>query len=152
MLGKCSLENYQQSICNFFKVLVLIKLQLLQYNKDECVCMQSPLSYMTLCDPLVCSPPASSVHGVSQARILEWVAMPSSRGSSQPRDWTYVSCFSCIAGRFFTAESLGKTNRTKNKQPNNSIKKLAEDLNTRLQRRNTEDQEAHEKMLNIANY
>ena len=39
-----------------------------------------------LCDPVDCSPPASSVHGIVQARILEWVAMPTSRGSSQPRD------------------------------------------------------------------
>ena len=42
----------------------------------------------------------SSVHGILQGRILEWVAVPSSRGSSQPRDQTQVSC---IAGRFFTA-------------------------------------------------
>ena len=39
-----------------------------------------------------CSPPGSSVHGISQAKILEWVAISSSRGSSQPRDWTHVSC------------------------------------------------------------
>ena len=45
------------------------------------------------------SPPGSSVHGILQARILEWVAIPFSRGSSQPRDQTWVSC---IAGRFFT--------------------------------------------------
>ena len=49
--------------------------------------------------PTICSPPGSSVPGVSQARILEWVAMPSSRGSFAPRDQTQVSC---IAGRFFT--------------------------------------------------
>ena len=46
-----------------------------------------------------CSPSGSSVHGIPQARILEWVAVPSSRGSSQPRIWTQVSC---IAGSFFT--------------------------------------------------
>ena len=46
-----------------------------------------------------CSPPGFSVHGLLQARILEWVATSSSRGSSQPRDWTLVSC---IEGRFFT--------------------------------------------------
>ena len=40
-----------------------------------------------------CSPPGSSVHGILQARILEWVDMPSSRGSSQPRDRTHISCF-----------------------------------------------------------
>ena len=52
-----------------------------------------------------CSPPGSSVHGILQARILEWVAMPFSRGSSQPRDGTWISC---IAGRFFTTETPGK--------------------------------------------
>ena len=49
--------------------------------------------------------PVSSVHGIFQARILESVAVPSSRGSSQPRDWTRVSC---IAGRFFTTMPPGK--------------------------------------------
>ena len=53
-----------------------------------------------VCDPLDCCPPGSSVHGISQARILEWFAIPFSRGSSQPRAGTHVSC---IAGRFFTA-------------------------------------------------
>ena len=52
----------------------------------------------TLCDPMDCRPPISSVHGVSPGRILEWSAMPSSRGSSQPRDGTQVSH---TAGRFF---------------------------------------------------
>ena len=46
----------------------------------------------TLSDPLDCSPPGSFVHGILQARLLEWVAVPSSRGSSQPRDSTCVSC------------------------------------------------------------
>ena len=44
------------------------------------------------CDPTNCSPPDSSVHGFSQARILEWAAISSSRGSSQLRDWTHLSC------------------------------------------------------------
>ena len=57
----------------------------------------------------VCSPPGSSVHGILQARILEWVAISSSRGSSQHRDQTCVYHVSCIAGRFFTAEPLGKS-------------------------------------------
>ena len=48
----------------------------------------------TLCDPTDCSPPSSSVHGISQARILEWIPVPSFRGSSQPRDRTGVSCIS----------------------------------------------------------
>ena len=46
-----------------------------------------------------CSPPGCSVHGIFQARILQWVAIPFSRGSYWPRDWTQVSC---IAGWFFT--------------------------------------------------
>ena len=53
----------------------------------------------TLCDPTDCSPPGSSVHGILQAGILKWIAIPFSRGSSQPRDRSQVSC---IAGRFFT--------------------------------------------------
>ena len=51
------------------------------------------------CDPVDCSPPGSSVHGILQARILEWVAISFSRGSSQPRNRTWVSC---ISGRWFT--------------------------------------------------
>ena len=46
----------------------------------------------TLCDPVDCSPPGSSIHGILQARILEWVAISFSRGSSRPRDGTHVSC------------------------------------------------------------
>ena len=53
----------------------------------------------TLFDPMNCSPPRSSVHGIFQARIMEWVAIPFSRGSSRPRDQTRVSC---MTGRFFT--------------------------------------------------
>ena len=53
----------------------------------------------TLCNPMDCSPPGSSVHGTLQARILEWVAMPSSRASSRPRDQTCVSFISCIGRR-----------------------------------------------------
>ena len=52
---------------------------------------KSLLSCMTLCDSMNYSPSGSSVHGILQARILKWVAMPFSRGSSQPRDWTRVS-------------------------------------------------------------
>ena len=59
----------------------------------------------SLCDPMDYSLPGSSVCGILQARIREWVAVPSSRGSSQPRDRTHVFC---IAGRFFTTETSGK--------------------------------------------
>ena len=56
-------------------------------------------SCSTLCNPRDCSLPGSSVHGIFQARILEWVAILFCRGSSQPRNW---NCTSPIAGRFFT--------------------------------------------------
>ena len=56
----------------------------------------------TLCNPTDCSPPGPSVHGILQARILEWVAMPFSRGSSPPRDQTRVSSISCF-GSFTTS-------------------------------------------------
>ena len=62
----------------------------------------------TFCCSVDSSLPSSSVHGILQARILEWVAMTSSRGSSQHKDWTRVSCVFCIADRFFTAKPLGK--------------------------------------------
>ena len=64
-------------------------------------CMHAKLlqSCATLHNPMDCSPQGSSVHGIPQSRILEWVALPSSRRSSQPRDQTQ---FSRTEGRFFT--------------------------------------------------
>ena len=73
-----------------------------------CICVCSVMS--SLCDPIDYRPPGSSVHGIFQARITEWVAMPHSRGSSWPRDPTLVSCVSCI-GRwifFLTTKPPGK--------------------------------------------
>ena len=60
--------------------------------------VQSLQLCLTLCSPMDCSPPGSSVHGKSclQARLLGWVAMPSSRGSSAPRHWTHVSYVSYV--------------------------------------------------------
>ena len=63
------------------------------------LCAQS--SCLTLCDCMDCNPLGSSVHGISQVRVLEWVAISYSRGSSQPRDRSSVSCVSYIAGGFF---------------------------------------------------
>ena len=63
---------------------------------NVCVCAQSCL---TLCDSKDWSPPGSSVHGIFQAKILEWVAIPFSRGSFQPRDQIFTSCISCIGRR-----------------------------------------------------
>ena len=63
-----------------------------------CVCVCGSVMSDSL-QSIHCSPPGYSVHGILQARILEWVAIPFSKGFSQPRDWTWVSH---IAGRFFT--------------------------------------------------
>ena len=67
----------------------------LKKNESESEVAQSCL---TLCDPVDCSPPGLSIHGILQARILEWVTISFSRGSSQPRDQTRVSR---IGGRRF---------------------------------------------------
>ena len=72
-----------------------------QSSSGWCVCLVTKLC-PTLCDPMDCSP---TVHGISQERIVEWVAISFSRGSSQPRDGTHVYC---IAGKSFTAEPLEK--------------------------------------------
>ena len=65
-------------------------------TKSMCMHANSLQSGSTLCDPMDYSPPVPSVHGILQARILEWIAVPSSRGSSQPRDRTCISYISCI--------------------------------------------------------
>ena len=64
----------------------------------KCVCLFVAQSCLTLSDAMGCSPPGSSVHGISQARILEWVALSFFRVSSRPRDQTQISY---IAGRFY---------------------------------------------------
>ena len=71
------------------------------YMQNECMCAQSFQSCSTLCNPMGCRAPVSSAHGILQARILEWVAMPSSRGSFWPRDWTCISMSPVLAGGFF---------------------------------------------------
>ena len=85
-------------LCSLFKDFFL-------FLSCVCVCVLVAQLCPTLCDPMDCNPPGSSVHEIFQARILEWVAISFSRGSSQPRDRTRVSC---IAGRFFTTEPQGK--------------------------------------------
>ena len=82
--------------------------------------------------PMDCSPSDSSVHGILQARKLEWVAMPFFRGSSRSRDWPQVSC---IAGRFFffflPFETPGKPNLTNegDKNPRPYFRRLEQGLN-----------------------
>ena len=76
-------------------------------HQSECVmCVLVTQLCPALCDPTDCSPPDFSVNEILQARILEWIAIPFSRGTSQPRDWTLVSY---IAGRFFTFWATGKS-------------------------------------------
>ena len=65
-------------------------------QRHACTGAQSPQSCPTLCKPMDCSQPGSSVHGILQARRLEWVAMLFSRGSSRPRDQTRISYVCCI--------------------------------------------------------
>ena len=84
-LGLPVLRRGLQVRCHFHQLL----LEVHTYDPE---CM---LSHVQLCEPLGCSPSGSAVHGISQARILEWTAISSSRGSSQPRDRTCVSCVSC---------------------------------------------------------
>ena len=71
---------------------------------DVCMLAKSLQSCPTLWDPMDYSPLGNSVHGILQARTLEWVAMQSSRGFSWPRDQAPISCDSCIAGGFFITE------------------------------------------------
>ena len=73
---------------------------------SQCVCV-CVCGVWLFSDYMDCSPPGSFVYGIFQARILQWVAISSSRGSSHPKDWTQVPCIFCITGEFFTAESLG---------------------------------------------
>ena len=63
----------------------------------------------TLCDPMNCSLPGFSVHGIFQTRILEWVAISFSRGSSQPRDQIQISC---IAGRLLTGWAMREVQKS----------------------------------------
>ena len=77
-------------------------------NVVMCVCVLNRFSRVWLCDPMNCSPIGTSVHGIFPSRILEWVAISSSRGSSRSRDQTLISCISCIAGRLFTCWAIGK--------------------------------------------
>ena len=90
-------------ISNFSKMIKLISSRSMKQIGDildprSMLLVLVTQSCPTLCDPINCSPPGSSVFGILQARILEWFAICFSRGSFQPRDWTQVSC---IAGRFF---------------------------------------------------
>ena len=90
------INNKEHCITNFTLILQLW---------SGCCCCSVSKSCLTLSNPMDCSPPDHSVHGILQARILEWVVIPFSSGSSQPRHQTWVSC---IAGGFFTVWVTGE--------------------------------------------
>ena len=92
-----SSHNSLMSTCNSTIFLPPKKTEMLASESHVVVCVLVTQSCLTLYNPVDCSLPGSSVHGIFQARILEWVAISYSRGSFQPRDRTWVSC---IASRF----------------------------------------------------
>ena len=106
--------NFLKSLCleETVTVCVLIVMAVLGWknwgpanSEIECKDCCLLLSHVWLfCDLMDCSPPSPTVLGIFQARILEWVAISFTRGSSQLRDWT---CISCLEGKFFTTEPLG---------------------------------------------
>ena len=72
-------------------------------------CVVSLPSCLTLCAPVDCSLPGSSLHGILRARMMEWAAMPPSGDLPDRGTEPVASCNSCIAGWFFTSEALGKS-------------------------------------------
>ena len=99
-LWSCA-RHSQRSNMECLSVTLKANLMLLKSERESEVAQ----SCLILCDPVDCSPPGSSVHGICQARTLEWVAIPFSRGSSWPRDRTPVSH---IVGRCFTVWATGE--------------------------------------------
>ena len=96
-LVQCLLHNKSsRDICWLDELIHLLSLFWLSYHVPDTVGIYFLSHVWLFCDPMVCSWPGSSVHGISQARKLEWIAISCSRRSSPPRDQTHVSCFSCI--------------------------------------------------------
>ena len=91
-------ERFHFKHLRYLNILRLLR-SCLKFLRAVCMHTKSLRLCPTLCNPMDHSLLGSSVHGILQARILEWVAMPSFRGSFQPRDWTQVSR---VAGGFFT--------------------------------------------------
>ena len=98
-VGKTCLELGQ------FKV-VFLELRLVEMSKAALGGYTCSVVYNSL-QPYGLCLPGSSIYGIFQVRILEWVDISSSRGSSWPRDWTHVFCVFCIASRFFTTKPQG---------------------------------------------
>ena len=86
-----------------FNKIVSISQEMFMYDNFFIICVSKVTQPgPTLCDPMDCSLPGFSVHGIFQARVLEWVAISFSRGSSQPRDWTQVSL---IVGKWLYSQA-----------------------------------------------
>ena len=113
-----------QSFKNIFPQNTQMDNYMFSSQRTRCCCLVAQ-SCLTVLRPHGCTPPHSSVHGIVQARILEWTAISYSRGFSLPRNRTHVSPVSCTAGRFFTAEPLGNPKRTGgNKENRCTVSKL----------------------------
>ena len=119
-LQTSDLGHWQAGIVNTYVLCVQCKRYLNLKHKIDLkrVCAQS---CPALCDPMDCSPQGSSVCGNFQARILERVAVSFSSGSSALRDWTRVSCVTCMAGGFFTTEPPGNVGREVNTGKDRSL-------------------------------
>ena len=89
-------------------------------------------SSLNLCNPMDCSLPGSSVHGLLKARILEWVAVPFSKGSSWPRDWTQVSC---IVSRCFTIWTTREAHQCKRRRFSLWVEKILGDKQQQARKR-----------------
>ena len=98
------LSNINKSCANewFYGNNIFLRLN---FKTWDALCAKSLQSWLIFCNPMDYSPPGSSVHGIFQAIILEWVAMPSSRGSSPPRDRTHLLCLQHLTGGFFTTSA-----------------------------------------------
>ena len=101
----CLSHPVLEDICFYNHSFIQVFLEHMLYTVPRAKLLQSR---PTLCNAMDGSSPGSSVHWILQIRILEWVAMPSSRGSSWPRDQT---CVSCLVGGFFPNEPRGKPNQ-----------------------------------------
>ena len=111
LVGGCPWHHLRKSDTNTKSVTLNKKIQpvgFMIWKQSIRLKVKVARSCPTLCDPMDCSPPGSSVHGILQARIPKWAAISLSRGSSWPRDWTQVSY---IAGRLFTIWATRETIR-----------------------------------------
>ena len=105
LLVKCYCFFYMIFLYANQIIMIFLLSAILSFCWCCCCCCLVTKSSWTLCNPMDCSPPGSSVHGIFQARILEWLPFPSPEDLPWPRDRTQVSC---LAGRLFITEPLRK--------------------------------------------